>query len=80
MLDAIATSATADLLVWIITGAVGTTLVLVASTFRKVRTMDRLLLGEDAVDSDRGLVGRVRQLDERVERLEERPPRDDRAD
>jgi len=80
VLDAIATSATADLLVWIITGAVGTTLVLVASTFRKVRTMDRLLLGEDAVDSDRGLVGRVRQLDERVERLEERPPRDDRAD
>lgn len=75
MLDGIATSFTADILVWAVVGIASTTLALVASTFRKVRTMDRLLLGEEAVDSDRGLVGKVRELDERVERIEDRKPR-----
>lgn len=33
--------------------------------------MDRILLGEEAVDADKGIVGKVRELDERVERIEQ---------
>jgi len=75
VLEGVATSFTADVLVWLVVGIASTTLALVASTFRKVRTMDRLLLGEDSVDSDNGLVGRVREHDERLERLEDRSVR-----
>jgi hypothetical protein len=75
VLEGVATSFTADVLVWLVVGIASTTLALVASTFRKVRTMDRLLLGEDSVDSDNGLVGRVREHDERLERLEDRSAR-----
>ena len=82
MIEGVVTSLTADVLVWVVVGIASTTLALVVSTFRKVRTMDRLLLGEEAVDSDRGLVGKVRELDERVERIEDRKPRsgNDKAD
>jgi len=75
VLEGVATSFTADVLVWVVVGIASTTLALVASTFRKVRTMDRLLLGEEAVDSDNGLVGRVREHDKRLERLEDQSAR-----
>jgi len=75
MIEGVATIATADVLVWLVVGIVSTTLALVASTFRKVRTMDRLLLGESSVDSDNGLVGKVREHDGRLERIERRSGR-----
>jgi len=75
MIDAIATSATADLLVYLIAGTTSATAAFVVSTFRRVKQLDRILLGEDEVEADRGVVGKVRELDERVERIEQRPPR-----
>jgi hypothetical protein len=71
MIEAITTSVTADLLVAAIATVVSATLGVVVQTLREVRRMDRILLGEEAVDADKGLVGKVRELDERIERIEQ---------
>jgi len=65
MLEAIATSTIADLLVWAIAGMVATTMGLVAASYRKINRTERAVFGEGTHDE-----GVVEQLDEHERRID----------
>jgi len=65
MLEAIATSTIADLLVWAIAGMVATTMGLVAASYRKINRTERAVFGEGNHDE-----GVVEQLDEHERRID----------
>ena len=65
MLEAIATSTIADLLVWATAGMVATTMGLVAASYRTINRTERAVFGEG--DHDEGV---VEQLDEHERRID----------
>jgi len=65
MLEAIATSTIADLLVWAIAGMVATKMGLVAASYRKINRTERAVFGEGNHDE-----GVVEQLDEHERRID----------
>lgn len=67
MIDAIAESAIADMLVWVSTGMAAATLSLVVFLVRVTLQNKRVIQGEDSIDSDNGLVGMVEDHEQRIE-------------
>jgi len=66
MIDAIAVSATADLLVWVTTAGVGATLAVVIASYRTIKRTERAVFGEQAVGKDDGVLGAVREHERRI--------------
>jgi hypothetical protein len=72
MIEAIATSATADILVWVITSISGAIFVTQFFLLRATLQNKRLLTGEDAVDSDGGVIAKVRKHETRLDKHDDR--------
>lgn len=72
MIEGIAISSTADILVWVITGTAGSTLALQLYLIRATKQNQRLLTGEDGVESDNGLIEQSAEHEQRLDSHEQR--------
>lgn len=67
MLEGIVAEVLGDMAVWIAVITLGG----IAAVYRKYQLMERTLFGEAALEDDDGILGKLRDLEKRVDNLED---------